>query len=346
MERILIVRLGAMGDILHALPAVAALHAAGDCSINWAVEPRWDSLLSSRDADGGAPAGTDAKPIVYQPLWFDTKKIRRNFFAMRHTLYRNREQNRRFLPTITIDLQGLVKSAVIARFLGADKIVGSAHPRESIARFAYDQRVTTRSLHVIDQAYEIVQAALGKPLPALPKDKNDRLPRMREDEEWAEKIVASTRIAILNPTAGWTAKQWPADRYGALAQRLAKRGFRVLVNLGPVDEEIGAAVIDASGGSAETISCTIPQLIALTRRTSLFVGGDTGPMHLAAMLGVPTIAIFGPTDPARNGPYYERTAVVRNPLSQTSYSHVDRPDPGLMAITVDEVMVAAEKVLA
>lgn len=120
----------------------------------------------------------------------------------------------------------------------------------------------------------------------------------------------------------------------------------MLVNVGPGEEEIGAAVLSASGDKAETISCTIPQLIALTRHAALFVGGDTGPMHLAAMLGVPTVAIFGPTDPARNGPYYERTTVVRNPLSHTSYSHVHTPDSGLMAITVDEVMYAVEKVLA
>jgi heptosyltransferase-1 len=156
----------------------------------------------------------------------------------------------------------------------------------------------------------------------------------------------SDRIAILNPAAGWPAKQWPADRYGELAKKLAACGFRALVNLGPGEDEIGAAVIDASGKKAETISCTIPQLIALTRHASLFVGGDTGPMHLAALLGVPTVAIFGPTDPARNGPYYECTAVVRSPLSATSYSHVNRPDPGLMSITVDEVMAAVEKVLA
>jgi heptosyltransferase-1 len=220
--------------------------------------------------------------------------------------------------------------------------VGPAVPREWPARLLYDAMIETHSEHVIDQAGEIVGAGVELSPPA---SRSEWLPQTAEAESWAQQFV-SDRIAILNPAAGWPAKQWPADRYGELAKKLAARGFRVLVNLGPGEDEIGAAVIDASGKKSETISCTIPQLIALTRHTKLFVGGDTGPMHLAALLGVPTVAIFGPTDPARNGPYYERTAVVRSPLSATSYSHVSHPDPGLMSITVDEVMAAVEKVLA
>jgi heptosyltransferase I len=328
MERILIVRLGAMGDILHALPAVAALHAAKpDAEMSWMVERRWRDLL----------------PNWVLPVLVDTKLWRKQPLAMetRAALQRLRRHGR---YDIAIDLQGATKSAVLGKTAGAKEFVGPADPREWPSRFFYDARIDTRSEHVIDQAKEIVSGATETPSSQSDSSTN-WLPQTADAESWAQQF-AQNRIAILNPAAGWAAKQWPADRFGEVAKKISARGFRALVNIGPGEEEVGAAVVNASGAKAETISCTIPQLLALTRHAALFVGGDTGPMHLAAMLGVPTVAIFGPTDPARNGPYYERTTVVRSSLSQTSYSHVRTPDPGLMAITVDEVMSAVERVLA
>lgn len=327
MERILIVRLGAMGDILHALPAVAALHAAKpDAEISWMVERRWRDLM----------------PPWVLPVLVDTKIWRKQPFATetRGALQRLRRHGR---YDISLDLQGSTKSAVLGKIAGAKTFVGPADPREWPARFLYDSMIEARSAHVIDQAKEIVSA--GAEITDARTPPSAWFSQTAEAEAWAQQFV-NDRIAILNPAAGWPAKQWPADRFGELAKRLCARGFRMLVNVGPGEEEVGAAVVTASGGKAETICCTIPQLIALTRHAVLFVGGDTGPMHLAAMLGVPTVAVFGPTDPARNGPYYERTTVVRSPLSHTSYSHVSTPDPGLMAITVDQVMAAVEKVLA
>jgi heptosyltransferase-1 len=328
MERILIVRLGAMGDILHALPAVAALHAAKpEAEISWMVERRWKDLL----------------PPSVLPVLVDTKLWRKQPLAteMRAALHRLRRHGH---YDVAIDLQGATKSAVLGKIAAANTFLGPADPREWPARFMYDGMITTSSTHVIDQAREIVST--GTDTTSISRESSgDWLPRTAEAETWAEQF-ANHRIAILNPAAGWAAKQWPPDRYGELAKMIAAHGFRVLVNIGPGEEAIVQSVIEVSARSAVAISCTIPQLIALTRRASLFVGGDTGPMHLAAMLGVPTVAIFGPTDPARNGPYYARTAVVRSPKSQTSYSHVDRPDPGLMSITVEEVLSAVEKVLA
>jgi heptosyltransferase-1 len=328
MERVLIVRLGAMGDILHALPAVAALHAAQpEAEISWMVERRWRDLLPP----WVLPVLVDTELWRRQPLSLETRGALQRL--RRHSNY-----------DLAIDLQGAMKSAVLGKLARAKMLVGPADPREWPARFLYDAMIETRSEHVIDQAREIVCAAIGTAI-AGAASPAEWLPQTAEAEEWAQRF-AHERVALFNPTAGWAAKQWPADRYGELAKKISRRGMRVLLNMGPGEEEIGAAVADASGKAAEAISCSLSQLIALTRHASLFVGGDTGPMHLAAMLGVPTVAIFGPTDPARNGPYYARTAVVRSPKSHTSYSHVDTPDPGLMSITADEVMAAVEKVLA
>ena len=93
------------------------------------------------------------------------------------------------------------------------------------------------------------------------------------------------------------------------------------------------------------MSPTLGQLIALTRRVRLFVGGDSGPLHLAAALGVPVVALFGPTDPARNGPFGTRSEVLRSPASRTSYAHVARPDQGLLAISSTQVIAAARSLL-
>ena len=322
MERILIVRLGAMGDILHALPAVAALHhAQPQTKIQWLVERRWRDLL----------------PDWVEPIEVDTQMWRSNLLApgTRHALAALHGQTS---VQSAIDLQGSTKSAFLAKWLRAGFAVGPAAPREWPARFAYDAMIETRSAHVIEQAWEIVNAAVDVEIPRPGRKSFDPFPHAAEVRGSTEKI------AILNPGAGWPAKQWPAERYGELAQQLKRNGFTVLLNAGPREERLAKRVAEL-GGELEIISFPLPALIGLLRRAALFVGGDTGPMHLAAMLGVPSVAIFGPTDPARNGPYYERTAVVRHPRSRTSYSHGDVIDPGLQAITVDEVMTAVEQVL-
>ncbi len=100
-------------------------------------------------------------------------------------------------------------------------------------------------------------------------------------------------------------------------------------------------VAEASGGCAEAISCTVSQLIELTRRAGLFIGGDTGPMHLAAALGVPVVGLFGPTNPERNGPWGTRSMVLRSQQSATSYHHTARPDQALQSISPAEVARAA-----
>ena len=133
-------------------------------------------------------------------------------------------------------------------------------------------------------------------------------------------------FALLNPSAGWGAKQWPAERYGQVAKQLAEAGVKSLINFGPGEEDTARAVEAASGGSAEMFTGSLTQLIALTRRARLFIGGDTGPMHLAAALSIPVVGIFGPTDPARNGPFGTRNIVLRSPSSTTSYKHWDQPD--------------------
>lgn len=131
-----------------------------------------------------------------------------------------------------------------------------------------------------------------------------------------------------------------------MARGLAKSGVQTVVNYGPGEEELARQVEDASGGAAKALPCSITELIALTRRTKLFIGGDTGPLHLAAALRMPVVAIFGPTDPARNGPYGTRSIILRNPASATSHARNPKPDEGMLEISVDAVVDAADSLLA
>jgi heptosyltransferase-1 len=174
-------------------------------------------------------------------------------------------------------------------------------------------------------------------------------PRDAGAEERIEQKLREAEIkefAILNPGAGWGAKQWPAERYGQVARALAKCGVQSVVNYGPGEEDLALAARTASAGAARAFQCSISELIALTRRAKVFVGGDTGPLHLAAALKVPVVAIFGPTDPARNGPYGTRSIVLRNPESPTTHARNPRADEAMLTISVEEVAGAAQALLA
>jgi heptosyltransferase-1 len=208
----------------------------------------------------------------------------------------------------------------------------------------YTRKVMTERPHVVEQYAEVAEAVAAQkrklPEAVFPCD-----PAAEAAVETRLQQLAIRDFVILNPGAGWGAKQWPSERYGELAKALADRGIRSIINFGPREEELAQTAEKASGGAARALSFSVGELIALTRQARLFIGGDTGPMHLAAALHVPVVALFGPTDPARNGPYQTRGIVLRNPASRTSLRHRNEPDPGLLAITPKAVLAAAEKML-
>ena len=345
-ERILIVRLSAMGDIIHALPAITALRRAKpDIQVGWLVEERWAELLCSRPAEYMA-ARSPRKPLVD---WIHVA----NFKTWRKALLQaqtwremgaSRREVREKEYGVTLDLQGAIRSAVAARGTGAKIRIGSAEPREGPARMFYTRQVEARGAHVVEQALALASAIAGQPLEYA----DPLFPAGSATEAWAEQFgrdLGGRPLAILNPGAGWGAKCWPAESFGTVARALAERGVTSVVNHGPGEEPLAEAVRDSSGGAARPVNCTIGELIALTRRASLFVGGDTGPMHLAAALRVPVVALFGPTRPERNGPYATRSVVLRNPESVYKTTHTDRPDQGLMSISPEEVVAAIDQLL-
>jgi heptosyltransferase-1 len=352
MAKILIARLGSMGDILHALPAATAIRTAlPDATLGWLVEERWTPLLTACGAKPDPQAMTPQKPVVNLIHTVDTKRWRQRFFH-HATLAEMRGARRRVRDIhydVVLDFQGAIKSAVLARGSGAAKVAGFSTPREPAARFLYSQRFPRAGEHVIEQNHALAAQALrpflnGNELKLIPPV----LPCDAAAEAWARSEIARLGLAsfaLLNPGAGWGGKQWPAERFGTVAKALAQHNIKSLVNAPAGEEQLARAVVEASGGHAFEINCTIGQLIALTRRARLFVGGDTGPMHLAAALDVPTVALFGPTEPERTGPFSAKAIALRHPGSKTTFSHHRQPDEGLMQIGADEVIGAARHLL-
>jgi len=344
-ESLLVVRLGAMGDVIHTLPSVSALRKAlPDLRIGWIIEDRWSELLCARHTPASGPR-SQQRPLVDFAHIVDTKRWRKSIFSretrgqFRRALREVRDQHN----AVAADFQGALKSACFARLSRARGVLGFQHPREFPANIFYGRRVDAQGAHVIDQYHSLAEAVAGRSLPHC----EAMLPRDEEAEASISKRISNLHrgFVIINPGAGWKSKQWPAERYGEVARALSLCGLTVLINFGPGEHELALEVQAASGGGSQPISCSVSELIALTRRARLFIGGDTGPLHLAATLKVPVVAIFGPTDPARNGPYGTQSVVLRNQASTTSLSHTSAPDPGLLAISADEVISAARELL-
>jgi heptosyltransferase-1 len=208
----------------------------------------------------------------------------------------------------------------------------------------FTERVETRGVHVIEQDLELGSAVAGDELcPVQPM-----LPFDPEAEEWADELMSRGEpgpAVLINPGAGWGAKRWPAERYADVGRGLLNRGLRVFVNAGPGEVMLADSVVKRTGNGATSLLCSIEQLIAITRRVSLAIAGDTGPLHLACALGRPVVGIYGPTDPSRNGPFGTRFKVLRSPESRRDHARRAEPEAGLLTIPPEEVLQAAEELL-
>lgn len=311
-DRILVVRLGSMGDIIHTLPAVATLkHSFAGSQLTWIVDPKWAPLL-------------EGNPFVDRIMHFD----RLNWSSMRlawHALRRARFD-------VAIDFQGLIKSALLATAARPEQLIGYDRrtARESAAASFYSMNVGTRAEHVVDQALDLAKAAgANNVVRAFP------LPQGVPQGELPHRFV------LASPFAGWRAKEWPLDYYSELAAALRVSGLELVLN-GPPDSE---ALLRTVKGASVHIS-GVAGLIDATRRATAVVGLDSGPLHLAAALGKPGVAIFGPTDPARNGPYGGSMTVLRSDHAETSYKRGREISPAMRSIRPASVAEAVAASIA
>jgi len=320
--RFLVVRLGSLGDIVHAFPAVSGLRTSfPNAEIIWLTHPKWEFLVNSSEL---------------ATVWtVDT----RNWSNVRGILARIRKH--RF--ETAIDYQGLWKSAVIPFLARIPRRIGfsSETIRESGVPILYTDRVKASALrHVADQNGEL-SARVGArfstgDINLLIAPDDEKIVQARLAKDGTEEYI------VLSPGGGWRSKCWPAERYGLLAQKVLQQlGLRSVINVGPGEGDLAAKVADAAG-DAQPIQFTgsLGQLMALLKNASAVVAGDTGPLHLADALRTRGVAIFGPTDPARNGPYRRSGVVLRWEGAATTYKRKTEPDESLLHISVDEVMTA------
>jgi len=310
-RRILVIRLGSMGDVIHALPAAASLkHSHSGSQLTWAIEPRWAPLLEGNSFVDRVVLLRRGSLAGLAESWRELRAERYDF---------------------AVDFQGLIKSALIASAARPDRVFGFHHTqvRERAAALFYSNKTLSSSAHVVDRNLDLAAAAgaanLVRTFPLPPGHPEGDLPP-------GDFVLAS-------PLAGWGSKQWPVEHYRALAARLRRElGVPLVLNAPPqvsfprVDE----ALVHWSG---------LPGLIHATRRATAVVGVDSGPLHLAAALAKPGVAIFGPTDPARNGPYGDSLQVLRSPAAATTYKRRAPVDRSMEQVSPDAVFAALRAVL-
>jgi len=337
-QRFLIVRLSSIGDIVHALPAVTGLaRTFPQAEIHWVVEKRHAPLLTGN-------------PHVHRTVELDTLGWRKHLTAA-PTLREIRSglrALREFRYDAAIDFQGLWKSAAVAWLSGAPERIGFAKRwlREPGAAVLYTQRVSPgERQHVIEMNLSLVER-LGVQVSGW----QFPLPRSGPDEAYVEAQLTALRLndfVVVNPGGGWRSKCWSPENYAELIRRLEGSINGGIVLTGSIDEEelIGGILDGAGARRASYLPTTLVQLVALLRRAKLFVGGDSGPLHLAAALGTPIVGIYGPTDPARNGPFHPDDIALSNqrPINHTRRGANPLYLPG---ISVDSVAAAVTERLA
>ena len=293
--RILIVRLSSLGDVVHTIPVVAALRRSlPDAQIDWLVDSRHSELV-------GLVPIVDHRIVV--PTDCGVSWLPRLVRELRAPSY-----------DVAIDLQGLMKSAALARSSGANRVIGfeSRNLRERSARWLYTETPTVgSSTHVIRKNLALVSGlnvdtqALEFPILNI-KSNTVGLTRAALGGDVTQPFV------LLNPGSAWESKCWAPARFGKLAQSLWRaHGMRSAVLWGPNEKARAQSVVTASGGSAVlTPLTTVTDLVALARAATVMVSGDTGPLHITAAVNTPCVGIYGPSDPIRNGPWAEDDVVV------------------------------------
>jgi heptosyltransferase-1 len=323
-DRFLLVRLGSLGDIVHALPAASALRDSfPSAKIDWLVEPKWKRILEGN---------RDLSEVI--------TLNRGTLGTILRTVRTLRAQN----YSCAVDFQGLYKSALVPFAARIPRRIGfqDTYAREGFAANFYTESFNPVGAHKVDHNLTLVRAVgAGATTPRFP------LAILDEDRATANAELARHNLNnffVLNPGGGWQSKCWPAERYGQLSALLsAQYGWRGVVTYGPGEDEMAQEVVTHSNGTAVAIPLALGPLMAVFEKAKFVVSADTGPLHVASALGAPCIGLFGPTDPARNGPYSAQDVTVRNLRgAETTYDRGDTYSDSMLSITVSQVAAAVE----
>jgi len=345
------VRLSALGDVIHTLPCLDALRRRfPKARIAWVVEEL------SRDLLEGHPQ-LDEVFVIPKKRW---RGHTLQYIFPEVIPFFKSIRSRRF--EVAVDFQGLAKSGVMAWLSGAPKRIGfgGVACREINGWFT-NRKVdpdARGAVHIIDR-----NLSLLSPLGIEAAEYARVLPERPEWREYVdgwmrgERLPVETRFVALNPGAGWATKRWPVERFAEVGAAIVKElGRDVLIMWGPGEEEMARRLARLMAGKSASARVapptTVGQSIELTRRLDLFIGGDTGPTHLAGALGVPVVAMFGASDGERNHPAARRQVVLQRldacPGGTACWKKA--PPPGcelrcLTDITSAEVLTAARRLL-
>ncbi|HVB38163.1 MAG TPA: glycosyltransferase family 9 protein [Vicinamibacterales bacterium] len=345
MNRILIVRLGSLGDIVHTLPVAAAIRRAFPrARIDWLVSARQRQILDlvpviDRRLVLGASAGSSASGDHPDDAAFaGAGGVLEAIRFLRQARY-----------DVALDLQGLLKSAVLARASGAGRVIGfsTRYLRERLARPFYTEvHEPAGARHVIEKNLSMLEPlGIRQFKVEFPLDTtvSDVVREVREKTGTGPE----GRFVLLNPGAAWPNKRWPPERLGAVAAGLRDRhALPSVVVWGPGEESLAGTVVGASAGAAVLAPRTrIGDLVALTRAAALIVSGDTGPLHIATAVGTPIVGLYGPTSAARNGPWAAADVTVSRTALCGCHDkrRCRRPTPCLLDVPVDEVLDAVAR---
>jgi heptosyltransferase-1 len=326
-QRFLVIRLSSLGDIVHTFKAAAMIRGSfPEAPMDWLVDRAWTGLFTGC---------TDFREIVT----LDRRSWCSQWAAIRRV--------RRARYTCVIDFQGLYKSALLAYLSGSLRRIGFARgfAREPGAALLYTDRIAPPPGHIVDQNCALARAAGAN------GTQTNRLgfPKCTISPAQIARQVAGCDVReyfVVNPGGGWRSKCWPGDRYGLLCRELAaKYSLRSVVNYGPGEQDLAEMVARAASPLGVARFCgQIPELVSLLAGARFVVAGDTGPLHLANALGTPVIGLYGPTDPARTGPYGTEDEVVCNERFH-GMNHVrgNTPAPSMLSITVEQVLGAVAR---
>jgi len=321
-----VVRLTALGDVLHTVPAVAALRAAHPrAKIDWVVDTKWAPVLE------GSPAIDEVIPFDRASIWSTWDCVQR----LRQNEY-----------TCAIDFQGLYKSSLLAALSGAGRRIGfdRAWAREDGAALFYTEAVIPVGRHVTELNYSLAERA-GASRSSAPEYPL-RVPAGGAASVRArlKELGVSGEYVVVAPGGSWRAKCWPADRYGELCRRLENESrLRIVITLGPGEESLTNEVSRAAAPARPVaVKTAIEELMGLLSHARCVIAVDSGPLHLAAALGTPVVGLYGPTDPARNGPFVPGAMIVHKAQpDEISYKRQSEYSPAMLRISVDDVMAAA-----
>ena len=342
--RILIVRLSALGDVIHTLPCLDRLRKAfPEAYIAWAVEEL------SRPLVEGHPQ-LDEVFVIPKKRW--RSHFLRSLFTEMGPFFRDL-RSRRF--DVAIDFQGLTKSGLVTWLSGAPRRIGFSGPasREINGWFINEKMDPgEETVHIIDRNLSLLSRLApdtGEPIERILPDREEWHATI---DQWRESRGFGPDVAFIgvNPGAGWVTKRWPLDRFAQAGATLSQMlNHPILVTWGPGEKSMAADLVHQITEQGGVAVCapptTVGQSIALTRHCVLFIGGDTGPVHLAAALDIPVVAIFGASDGKRNHPGGRRQVILQQaPSCGPCWKKQKHKDCGLECLTrisVQDVTAAA-----